>query len=781
MRGLLGLATLLLVPGAASAQYRDYFGDSFKSEFTSPPAVADDERMRSLPPEGAYVAFSLGVAQESLSSLSGSSDYRKAMPEVFNLGGMTRVLGAVLDAAGGDLIVVGVRDSLRQPLTLDDLVVALRSRFLRGEWPLVSIDPDSSSPGSQHVRFEGGIERTQFGADMLAADYLLKLISFGIEAPTGLELDDGWDTLLERAKSYSSDFSIEERLWFYPILPAVAVRDGIAAIRDLKVGIFSEVRNAEIDGERVTDPAVLANLSSVRFASQMTDQFEKLALSYPSIARLRGLQEVTALARSLEELEIEPMLGYWLRDYRVRMVATPPSLQVVRRQFSDGQRRERRIALVGGVELTALAARLKGGDVTALRKAVLETRPHPRAQSWSFVVGGWVIPVERGSMDEVDASLLFAEFEYFLALNRWGEAVRCLDGIDRMTADFEQEVQLGRLRVGVASAMEKLLGSVSDWAKRALSEGFHPSIRFEGSGVNLGELEKAARTLLSGRRDLPDVHLQLGLIDILRADFSAAEGNLGRAIELDANNASRYYLRGLVRLAEEQREEGLRDLAKCQELDTPEGFHAPCKQAFLRARRNPDGQTWLVHRQQEDGFEFAYPADWDVYRARDPRVAEIFEGIGLSRDAALAMAKTVRSADRAAIIVNPYDSTVISVVIVDAARPVPAELVRNFWQASMSDTTAIERKNRFALDGFRVRTKGITDSGKGFRVDLTYDFEIRVGDLVVLGAGRRAVVYFNAAPSRLARVEYHSTRGIFEKRQSYVTKVLDTLRVWNQN
>ena len=86
-----------------------------------------------------YVAFSLRVAQKRIVSTPMGKDYRKLHPEVFTLGGITKIRGLVYDRKNEDVILVGERDPERSILTLDDFVVALRARFIHGKWPLVSI------------------------------------------------------------------------------------------------------------------------------------------------------------------------------------------------------------------------------------------------------------------------------------------------------------------------------------------------------------------------------------------------------------------------------------------------------------------------------------------------------------------------------------------------------------------------------------------------------------------------------------------------------------------
>ncbi|MBM3501171.1 MAG: hypothetical protein FJX74_21165, partial [Armatimonadetes bacterium] len=110
-----------------------------------------------------YTAFSLKVAQQRIEAAG--QGWREREPEVLSLGGITRVEGFVYDQPNVDLILVGDQDETRADLTLDDLVVALRARFIYGEWPLVSIDPtpDTLQTEMLNVRWEGGIQDTALG------------------------------------------------------------------------------------------------------------------------------------------------------------------------------------------------------------------------------------------------------------------------------------------------------------------------------------------------------------------------------------------------------------------------------------------------------------------------------------------------------------------------------------------------------------------------------------------------------------------------------------------
>ena len=192
-----------------------------------------------------YLAFSLRVAQDRITSTSRWGDFRKIHPDVLTLASMSRIRGLVYDRENRDIILVGERDSRRATLTLDDLVVALRARFIHGEWPLVSIDPVEGTQriDTQVVRFAGGIQNTQFGQDILAADCELKQIGMGL-MPAGVAgVRTYWDLSTKQRgnRQAREERKVISRFWFYPVTPSVCVKEDVIAIRGLKVGVFTEV------------------------------------------------------------------------------------------------------------------------------------------------------------------------------------------------------------------------------------------------------------------------------------------------------------------------------------------------------------------------------------------------------------------------------------------------------------------------------------------------------------------------------------------------------------
>jgi tetratricopeptide (TPR) repeat protein len=71
----------------------------------------------------------------------------------------------------------------------------------------------------------------------------------------------------------------------------------------------------------------------------------------------------------------------------------------------------------------ALAVRLRSGDTSALRKAVLSLRPSAGALAWSFVVGEWVAAAQPGAIARDDARALIYHARYLLRSSRPSEAL----------------------------------------------------------------------------------------------------------------------------------------------------------------------------------------------------------------------------------------------------------------------------------------------------------------------------------------------------------------------
>jgi hypothetical protein len=399
---------------------------------------------------GSFIAYSMNEAERRLVG-------RKHVDnELTELGGITNLAGVVYDQQNKDLIIVGQTNELSSRITLDDFVVALRAILLHNEHPLVSIDRTKDTPktGRQRVRFEGKVDNTQFGKDMLEADVLLKKLSFGIlpSEPWGgqsyfsMSLDqlkqlmvDSFQVLplakMEDAKYYFAMsaaplqsavldsqsgiqvskstpaqlpqamvdyFRIGSRFWFCPLNPSLLVREGVFAIQELGVVCSTEVLYAFADGKPEDDLSRTRDEVGDRFATQASINFGELRKAYPEIGRVKTLYDLVALAKGIEGLPLRPDLHYWLNDYKVSYVFTDTTydlivgvLNVVGLDIDQKQSRIRPLLLEisGGIELNPFVGRLKAGDVSALREGVLNAKPKkPNILTWQVPLEGWEIP-----------------------------------------------------------------------------------------------------------------------------------------------------------------------------------------------------------------------------------------------------------------------------------------------------------------------------------------------------------------------------------------------------
>lgn len=138
-----------------------------------------------------------------------------SLPEYLRFpGGLKRVVGFVLDPARQDIFLVGVSARLPgQRLDIDAIIIALRSVWMEGLTPSVSLDPLPEAPGgAQYSRIVGVPDTSIFARIMLDADYEMKRIMTGkrkINVPS-------YRNLLQLITALG-DASESDRFWFFPV------------------------------------------------------------------------------------------------------------------------------------------------------------------------------------------------------------------------------------------------------------------------------------------------------------------------------------------------------------------------------------------------------------------------------------------------------------------------------------------------------------------------------------------------------------------------------------
>jgi hypothetical protein len=356
-----------------------------------------------------------------------------------SLAGITRIAGMVFDRETRDVILVGKVLEGQPQATLDDLAVALRARLIKNQYPLVSIDmaEETFETRRQVVRFLGGIENTQFGSDFLESDIILKKYSLDLLQPvpgtssylklyeraTRKELENSGYSMMEaiwlspqESQKFLKEFtgrtaselgSVQTLFWFYPMEDRMYVteRDDVYVIDELQLGVRAQSRRIHSSNRGLGREVVeKTDEAGERFASLFTEHLPRLYAKYPRLKRLKLLFDMVAISEGIAHLgTARPALTYLTRRYPLRTVETPKSYPLVER-YGLLKSKEGAVAallLTGGIELKAILLALEDGDPSALRKAVLASRPNPRALWWTLPLEEWKMPNDEPGSPQV--------------------------------------------------------------------------------------------------------------------------------------------------------------------------------------------------------------------------------------------------------------------------------------------------------------------------------------------------------------------------------------------
>ena len=367
-------------------------------------------------------AIADGFYAFSLREASRCAKDGKFSKEVMQLAGITRIIGMVSDQ-GNDIILIGKKVPGLPEASLDDLVVALQARLIYDQWPEVSIDPteDSLTSGVQKVTFRGGLEGTEFGRDFLLNDLILKkyslemirslksvpsykslcadLIKTSLEN-SGVEVDRiNWlrqqDFQNKATGLYDRNINTEEssqtRFWFTPMEPYQFIsREGVFCIKELRLNVKQEI----IYSRSPSDEQHGFQSAGDLFSSSFTENFYQMATLYPLLKRLKILYDLVAVAEGIRNFQNTFDLSFLLKEYPLKNTDTPKEVEFFQ-VFGMLERSDKRphfIQISGGVKFEMELKWLNYGDVTPLKKIILETRPSPNAVSWQIPLEQWEMP-----------------------------------------------------------------------------------------------------------------------------------------------------------------------------------------------------------------------------------------------------------------------------------------------------------------------------------------------------------------------------------------------------
>jgi hypothetical protein len=381
--------------------------------------------------DGSIIAYSLKEAQILLSEQASISD-----SSIYTLGGIHRLVGLVIDRENKDIILIGKKSNQLPSATLDHFVVALRSRFVHDELPMVSIDPVENTAISrkQKVRFGGKIQNTSFGRVFLDCDILLKEYSFGLErvinqVPSYKKhvIDQEYKQLKKKniiitklnwidkdsiagysGSNMESEVINQTRFWFnYKDPYRVRIRGDVFCIMSLDITVEKEVLSIDNYNVYPKNDEGIYNPDEF-FAKTFSEHYYLLSKTYPVLMNLKLLFDMTAIAEGMKQTENLPDIDYLLYDYQPDFIKTDIEYDLIDKtaviERSDGK--ISLINLSGGLSTSVELEWLNGGDISYLKHFVLESRPNEKSLYWKVPIDEWEMPNSDGI---VNKSAIIAE------------------------------------------------------------------------------------------------------------------------------------------------------------------------------------------------------------------------------------------------------------------------------------------------------------------------------------------------------------------------------------
>jgi tetratricopeptide (TPR) repeat protein len=215
-------------------------------------------------------------------------------------GGLTRIHG-YLREQNGDLLLVGRAEPGAPAISVDDLIVGLRTVWGQGRTPGCSLDPRPDNiRGPQFSRILGVPGDSSFAKVMLDADYRMKRIMAGVE---GEKLGiPGYRTLADCAFALGQAGlgAKSSRFWLFPVQPnAREIQVGLggtAAFFDARVQVLTEamaLTECGLEGMGRPHP------SHQMAAESFTEHYDAIAALRSEFKQLRGLFDIVLLGRIL--------------------------------------------------------------------------------------------------------------------------------------------------------------------------------------------------------------------------------------------------------------------------------------------------------------------------------------------------------------------------------------------------------------------------------------------------------------------------------------------------
>ncbi len=272
-------------------------------------------------------------------------------------GGIARVVGYQLDPAHDDVLLIGERISGAPALTLDDLIVGVRTVWKENATPFCSLDPDPAEVGGdQHVRVSGVPADSGFALAMLEADYLMKRMLAGLVKVESPGYEAYLDMIRQRVKEGLTKLG-SNRFWFYPTPLQTGdlslSPDGSVVLFNTGMQVLSE--QMVLSREALTGTGNV-DATADQWAAGLTKALPDLEPRHPEYQHLHGLFDLVLLAKTWQKLQVDSPWIARLTALPVRKVTVPASYKGVRVEVAVDGAPGGGFVLRGGVHVRTAAS-----------------------------------------------------------------------------------------------------------------------------------------------------------------------------------------------------------------------------------------------------------------------------------------------------------------------------------------------------------------------------------------------------------------------------------------
>ena len=352
-------------------------------------------------------------------------------------GKISRIAGYQLDRAHDDVLLIGELIPAAPVLTIDDLVVGVRTVWKENATPFCSLDPDPSDvAGEQHVRVGGVPTDSGFAQVMLDADYLMKRMGANLEKVESPGYESYIDLLRQAAQQEQIDGC--DRFWFYPSpLQTGDIElspDGTLVLFNTGMQVLSEQMLLSHEGLLGTGEV---EATADRWAAGLTKALPDLELNHAEFQHLHGLFDLVLLAKTWQRLQVDSPWIARLAALPYQKVQLPTSYKGLKVEVMEDQARGRTYYLMGGVSVrtTASPRAWLVTDQPELETVRAASRDGAGSMVRSVIGRGLVVPAgTRRQASTMDVAAV-------LALLRRGDVARASTELQKLvTADpFDPE------------------------------------------------------------------------------------------------------------------------------------------------------------------------------------------------------------------------------------------------------------------------------------------------------------------------------------------------------